>query len=73
EPMETFYTAANPAATNEEHMAPTSSTVKFISLTTTVNGVITDADKREVMTAIFTAVECTTLEKNLKSLIHLVI
>ncbi|GBN85174.1 hypothetical protein AVEN_232545-1 [Araneus ventricosus] len=62
--METFSTAANPAATGEEHMATTSSTVEFFSLTTTVSGVVTEADKREDTAATSIAVECTTLEES---------
>ncbi|GBM97729.1 hypothetical protein AVEN_11836-1 [Araneus ventricosus] len=61
--VETFSTAANPAATDEECMAPTSNTVEFISPTTNVsNVIITGADKREDTTTTSTAVECTTLE-----------
>ncbi|GBL89089.1 hypothetical protein AVEN_255226-1 [Araneus ventricosus] len=60
DPIETFSTAA----TVEEHIAPTSSTVEFIFPTTTVNSVITDADKREDTATTSTAVECTTLEES---------
>ncbi|GBM54281.1 hypothetical protein AVEN_234106-1 [Araneus ventricosus] len=45
-------------------MATTSTTVEFISLTTTVNGVVTEADKREDTTTTSTAVECTSFEES---------
>ncbi|GBM44190.1 hypothetical protein AVEN_257129-1 [Araneus ventricosus] len=48
----------------KKHMAMTSSTVEFISLTTTVNGVVTEADIREDATTISTAVECTTFKES---------
>ncbi|GBN39557.1 hypothetical protein AVEN_158804-1 [Araneus ventricosus] len=45
-------------------MAKTSSTVEFISLTTALNGVVTESDKREDTTTTSTAVECTTFEES---------
>ncbi|GBM33630.1 hypothetical protein AVEN_203675-1 [Araneus ventricosus] len=44
-------------------MPTTSSTVEFISLTTNVNGVVTEADKREDTTTTSTAVGYTTFEE----------
>ncbi|GBN90000.1 hypothetical protein AVEN_120028-1 [Araneus ventricosus] len=45
-------------------MATTSITVECISITTTVNGVVTEADKRKDATTTSTAVECTTFEES---------
>ncbi|GBM44147.1 hypothetical protein AVEN_257095-1 [Araneus ventricosus] len=45
-------------------MPTTSSTVEFISLTTAVNGVVTEAGKREDTASTSTAVECKTFEES---------